>query len=180
MIIIIIQRLFWEQQLEVASKKDKRGLRWHPLMIRWCLYIRYRSSGAYEALRESGILALPSQRTLRDYTHYTNGFANLGDVNKHLDEFEQVLTSASDSETPTTTTGLAKTVMVFMVRGLFNKLQFPYAQFPCTKLQGDLLFEPFWEVVRRIEMCGLKVTLIIIIQFRYACTCMYMHAYYPS
>ena len=41
-------------------------------MIWWCLYIQYRSSGAYEALRESGILALPSQRTLRDYTHYTN------------------------------------------------------------------------------------------------------------
>ena len=83
------------------------------------------------------------------------GFANLGDVNKHLDEFEQVLTSASDSETPTTTTGLAKTVMVFIVRGLFNKLQFPYAQFPCTKLRGDLLFEPFWEAVLRLCV-GLK------------------------
>ena len=40
-------------------------------MIRWCLYIHYRSSGAYEALRESGVLKLPSQRTLRDYTHHT-------------------------------------------------------------------------------------------------------------
>ena len=29
-----------------------------------------RSNGAYEALRDSGFFKLPSQRTLRDYTHY--------------------------------------------------------------------------------------------------------------
>ena len=32
-------------------------------------YLRYKSSGAYEMLRESGCIKLPSQRTLRDYTH---------------------------------------------------------------------------------------------------------------
>ena len=36
---------------------------------RWCIYLRHRSSGAYETLRKSGCLNLPSQRTLRDYTH---------------------------------------------------------------------------------------------------------------
>ena len=35
-----------------------------------------RSSGAYEALWESGCIKLPSQRTRRDYTHYTK--ASLG------------------------------------------------------------------------------------------------------
>ena len=44
-------------------------MKWHPLMIKWCLYLRYKSSGAYEFLRESGCITLPSQRTLRDYTH---------------------------------------------------------------------------------------------------------------
>ena len=47
-------------------------------MIKWCLYLRHRSSGAYETLRNSGCVALPSQRTLRDYTHYmttTVGFS---------------------------------------------------------------------------------------------------------
>ena len=35
-------------------------------------YVRHscRSSGAYEALRDSGCLKLPSQCTMRDYTHY--------------------------------------------------------------------------------------------------------------
>ena len=41
-------------------------------MIRWCLYLRHQSNKAYDALRETGI-ALPSQRTLRDYTHSCNG-----------------------------------------------------------------------------------------------------------
>ncbi len=45
-------------------------------------------------------------------------------------------------------------MMVFMVRGLFSSLKFPYAQFPCVDLSGDLLYDPFWEAVRN---CGLKV-----------------------
>ena len=36
----------------------------HPLIIKWCLYMQHRSSGAYETLRSSGLLKLPSQRTL--------------------------------------------------------------------------------------------------------------------
>lgn len=54
---------------------------------------------------------------------------------------------------------VAKTIAVFMVLGLFNKLQFPYAQFPATDLSGDLLYDPFWEAVSRIEKSGLKVCL---------------------
>ena len=72
------QRLFWEQQLQSASVKDAKGMRWHPLMIRWCLYLRHQSNSAYETLRKSGCITLPSQRTLRDYTHYIKaapGFA---------------------------------------------------------------------------------------------------------
>lgn len=172
------------------------------------VYVHYfRSSGAYEALRDSGCIKLPSQRTLRDYTHYVRastgfssevdkmlfqaakvascperekyvillldemhiredivfdkhtgamiGFTKLGDVNDHLLQFERSL--AEDQTSPP----LAKSMMVFMVRGLFNKLQFPYAQFPCASLSGDLLYEPFWEAVRRVESCGLKVSCLI-------------------
>ena len=36
------KNIFWQQQLEAARKKDARAMRWHPLMIRWCLYIRHR------------------------------------------------------------------------------------------------------------------------------------------
>lgn len=64
------KRMFWEQHASAASHKDARGYRWHPAMIKWCLYLRHLSGKAYEMLRRSGVIVLPSQRTLRDYTHY--------------------------------------------------------------------------------------------------------------
>ena len=44
------------------------------------VYVQYLSSGAYEALRESGIIKLPS---LRDYTHHIEaapGFSTDTDI----------------------------------------------------------------------------------------------------
>ena len=175
------------------------------IKCRWCIYLRHKSSGAYDLLRESGVVSLPSQRTLRDYTHYIPptvgfsfeidqqliaaaqvekledwqkyvivildemhikqdlvyekhsgefiGFANLGSINQELLSFEQSLEQSTKSES------LAKTMLVIMVRGLFTKLQFPYAQFPCATLTGDLMFEPFWSAVYHIENAGLKVKL---------------------
>ena len=63
------QRCFWEEQLRYNRLSDKKGMRWHPLIIRWCLYMRSKSSKAYDGLRQ--FLNLPSQRTLYDYSHYT-------------------------------------------------------------------------------------------------------------
>ena len=62
-------RLFWEEQLKAACK-DPRQVRWHPTLIRWCLNLKLLSSSAYHALRTSGFIKLPSERTLRDYIHY--------------------------------------------------------------------------------------------------------------
>ena len=45
-------------------------MKWHPLFIKWCLYLRHLSGKSYEQLRQSGCIKLPSQATLRDYTHY--------------------------------------------------------------------------------------------------------------
>ena len=155
-------------------------------------------------LRESGCIHLPTQRTLRDYTHHVKastgfssdvdqmlvkaikeksstdherskyvvllidemhiredlvydrhsgelvGYANLGEINNHLIDFEQSIDGQAEAK-------FAKTMLVFMVRGMFNKLQFAYVQFPAIDLTGDLLYEPFWEAVGRIENCGIKV-----------------------
>ena len=51
--------------------RSKKAVRWHPLFIRWCLNIALTtSSKAYEIIRESEFISLPSRRTLRDYTHW--------------------------------------------------------------------------------------------------------------
>ena len=60
-------RVFWDQQIENMKKNDPR---WHPLMIKWCLNLKLISSAAYHAMRSSGFITLPSERTLRDYTNY--------------------------------------------------------------------------------------------------------------
>ena len=39
-------------------------------MIQWYIYLQYKSSSAYEALRSSGVINHPSGRTLRDYTDF--------------------------------------------------------------------------------------------------------------
>ena len=198
------QQIFWDQQKQAMKQKDMRGIRWHPLMIRFCLYLRQHSGKAYEALRQSGCITLPSQRTLRDYSHSVKagvgfslevdhqlmvaskvatseewekfvvilldemyiredlvyekhsgtliGFVNLGEINNHLLAFERSLDQDSG-----VSGSLAKTVLTFMVRGIFTSLKYPYAHFFCSSITGDLMFQPFWEAVYWLERMGLKV-----------------------
>ena len=82
------------------------------------------------------------------------GFTNLGEINSYLSAYERSFESAGDSES---SEPLAKSVLVLMVRGLFSKLQFPYVQFPCSKLHGYELYDLFWEAVERLERCGFNV-----------------------
>ena len=85
------------------------------------------------------------------------GFVNLGDINQCLLAFEQSLNEELSTSTCTT---LANSMVVFMARSLFTKLRFAFAQFPCYDLNGDFLYDPFWEAVLRMERCRLKVSLL--------------------
>ena len=60
--------LFWKEQLK-AFNRNPNANRWHPMMIRFALYLHLRSPSAYQALRESKVICLPCERTLRDYTN---------------------------------------------------------------------------------------------------------------
>ena len=83
------------------------------------------------------------------HTGALTGYTDLGEVNNHLLGFERSIDSSSPAP--------AKSMLTFMVKGLFTNLQFPYVQFSSTKLTGDSLFQLFWEVVKRVERIGLKV-----------------------
>ena len=65
------QRIFWNQQKQYHQLKDKRQMRWHPLVVRFALNVKYMSTSAYKAVRQSGIISLPSEGTLSDFTHWT-------------------------------------------------------------------------------------------------------------
>ena len=49
----------------------KKQMRWHPLVIKWCLRMYAKSHSAYEDLRETGFLKLPSGRLLSDYKNFS-------------------------------------------------------------------------------------------------------------
>ena len=58
--------LFWQEQKKLFSKSST-GVRFHPMIIRFCLSLAAKSPSCYEELRNSGVLVLPSQRRLKDY-----------------------------------------------------------------------------------------------------------------
>ncbi|XP_076799962.1 uncharacterized protein LOC143445041 isoform X2 [Clavelina lepadiformis] len=58
--------IFWKEQQKLNSMK-RNGEGYHPELIKFCLSLAAKSKSAYEELRQSGILRLPSSRTLNDY-----------------------------------------------------------------------------------------------------------------
>jgi hypothetical protein len=62
-------KVFWEQQRKLLAS-PKFGRRCHPHIIRFCLSLHAKSPAAYKELKDSGVLVLPSQRTLRDYRNF--------------------------------------------------------------------------------------------------------------
>jgi len=80
-------RLFWDEQLKAATSSNSKQMRWHPVLVKWCLNLKLISSSAYHALRSTGFIKLPSERTLFDYTHYcTNKVGFQEEVNQQLVE----------------------------------------------------------------------------------------------
>ena len=197
-------KIFWAQQMKALSVKSKSQIRWHPLIIRWALYLHHRSSGAYETLRKSNVIALPSSRTLRDYRHLSSsltpgfsvvadvqlldlikcakpnhlakyviilidevylkeglvynkstgamvGFADLGSTLQQLNDYEDRLSTGTNARP------LAKTMMVFMVRGVFCNINFPYAQFPMSPAKAHDVFPLLWQTIDRLELNSIHV-----------------------
>jgi len=58
------------------------------------------------------------------------GFCNLGDILISLEKQDNKEISSSPE--------LANSMLVFLIRGLFTS---PYAQFPCTSLSGEQMFD---------------------------------------
>ena len=49
------QRLFWDQQVTASEYKNSKSIKWHPLFIKWCLYLRHLSGKSYEQLQKSEV-----------------------------------------------------------------------------------------------------------------------------
>ena len=75
-------KLLWDEQQKYLQSSHSSSVRYHPMIIKFCLNLASKSSSAYSDLRYdkktgNGILVLPSLRTLRNYKNYihpTRGF----------------------------------------------------------------------------------------------------------
>ena len=95
-------KLFWELQKPAFLKKIVE--KYHPMIIRFCLSLATNSGSAYDELRNSNVLVLPSSRTLRDYRNAikpTVGFspkviAELCSLAKDFRNLQRYICSAFD------------------------------------------------------------------------------------
>ncbi|XP_052126892.1 uncharacterized protein LOC127750159 isoform X2 [Frankliniella occidentalis] len=63
------QSVFLQQQVKASQQKNASGMRWHPTMVRFALSLHLTSPAAYKVMRETGMVKLPSSRTLFNYSH---------------------------------------------------------------------------------------------------------------
>lgn len=94
-------RLFWEEQQKYINASHASQIRYHPAVIKYCLAIAAKSPAAYDQLRlnskdGTGVLVLPSQRTLRDYRNYIR--PKQGFNPEVIKEFSQKTKDFSSSE----------------------------------------------------------------------------------
>ncbi|XP_034236665.1 uncharacterized protein LOC117642519 isoform X2 [Thrips palmi] len=83
-----MQSLFLQQQLHYSTLSDARAMRWHPSMIRFALMLRCAAGASgYEAIRQSGVIKLPGERTLFDYTNAVP--REIGVFHKKLDTIHE-------------------------------------------------------------------------------------------
>ena len=80
------------------------------------------------------------------------GFVDLGSVSNAFLNYERSM-KGNDHVTHSVATHM----LVFMVRGIFIRLNFPYAQYPTSDVSAGLLYPIVWEVIRSLECAGLKV-----------------------
>ena len=59
-------KLFWKEQKKYLPINPK-ARKYHPMVIRFCLPLAAKSPSAYDKLKKSNILILPSRETLTDY-----------------------------------------------------------------------------------------------------------------
>lgn len=199
------QWLLWQQQKLQASKSNSKGMRWHPLIIRWCLSIYYTSSAAYKQMsnKQLNFLTLPSIDTLRNYTHFTKaqtgfnpdiikrlsvdanaesldekqrqvvisfdemkiksklvysksdgrlvGFTELGTLNEEFKAYQASFNNESISNQD-----FATHVNVFLVRGIFSSLIYPFGYFATSGITASQLYSCAMEAVGVLGSIGLE------------------------
>lgn len=174
-----LQKLFWQEQQKAFGIKSK-GMRWHPMML------HKQSAAAYQTLQNIGVLRLPGESTLRDYTnvyHPKPGFQKsaIEELKKSADKLAEherfvvllhdemtiksdlVFDKRSEELVGFVNTSedqphvLATHALVFYVVGVNTNISTSIGFFGTKSVTAGSLYPLFWQAVCLVEQCGLKV-----------------------
>ena len=87
------------------------------------------------------------------------GFTELGDTNEAVAKFGKSFLEKQNMKPEDRS--IAKYVVVFMVRGLFSSLCYPFGHFASEGFNSDQLYHCAWEAVGILESLSLKVRAVI-------------------
>ena len=171
--------------MKAFSTKSK-GMRWHPMMLRLAIMLQRQSAAAYQTLQNIGVLRLPGESTLRDYTnvyHPKPGFQKdaIEELKKAADKLAEnvhfvvllpdKMTVKADllfDKCSEELVGFVNTsneklqvlvthALVFYVVGINSDISTSIGFFGTQSVTADTLYPLFWHAVCLIEQCGLKV-----------------------
>ena len=156
-------------------------MKWHPLIIRFALALKYASTSAYCVVSNSGFISKNSDERWKYESRWVKihtangemkikqglvfskctgemvGFTNLGTVNEDLAS----ITSEAAAEMGNHL--LAKSMLVFMIRPIFKPwLSFPIPSYPASNLSGEKLYPVVMEVVEALELSNIAVIYIAV------------------
>ena len=83
------------------------------------------------------------------------GYSDLGEINNILSDYEKQLSASHSTQRP-----MAKLMLVFVVRGFFTSLKFPYVQLPAASTKGGDIFPLVRQAIKHLTRLGLHVMTI--------------------
>ena len=104
-----------------------------PTWICWKLYPKYLAK--YASIIALEEMYVKEGLFLNKHTGALIDYSGLSEINNILLDYEQHLENSGRTPRP-----LAKCMLVFMVRGLFTSLKFPYMQYPTSGMKGLIFF----------------------------------------
>ncbi|XP_078487274.1 uncharacterized protein LOC144745216 isoform X2 [Ciona intestinalis] len=179
-------KMFYKNQISNASLSI-HARRYHPDVVRWALELYCRSPAAYEHIRSSKALVLPSISTIKSYRNCippTSGISSiaLAEIERvakdkeeligylTLDEMkirenvvirDGMLVGFSELQPLSDKPSLASHILVFYVRTVKREVSIPLAWYPTNVTPAYQMAIIFWELLNECEKRGLQIHAVV-------------------
>uniref|UniRef100_H2ZF09 Transposable element P transposase n=1 Tax=Ciona savignyi TaxID=51511 RepID=H2ZF09_CIOSA len=147
--------MMYMEQIRNAGMSPN-GRRYHPDLIRWAIELYSRSPAAYQHLRSSAVMTLPTTSTIKRYRNYISPMPGINPV--AIQEIERVQQSTSSSLIGYLSVDEMK---IFYVRTLKGEVSLPLAWYPTKVTAAFQLAMKFWDALYECENRGLQIHAVV-------------------